>query len=303
MASSSLTLWIRSLLAVLLSMVIAAAALAGLASVYQPLRWSDVRSKSSLGRDLVRKRCGTCHSVDASASRCPPLHNIGKIGAERIAGMSAEAYILQSILEPNAFRVDPTVHMPAMADTLTDSEIREIVYFLANQGNEISRDAVQKLTIQRVESSKSSRPLDYELIQIGEQVFYGKGKCHSCHRYGSSLGPELHQTAGFSEAFLRESILAPHASVSGPYKLSLIQLRDGAIRTGVVVETNEREIELMVNTESGFGIEVISLEDVERDEQGKPAIKPSATSLMPSYEGVLDEREIQGLIEMLRALR
>jgi putative heme-binding domain-containing protein len=295
--------WFRRIAAVVFSLCLATAGLAGLASLYRPIKWAAVGKTFVQGKDVFVKRCGSCHSIDASISRCPPLHNIGKIGAERIEGMSAAAYILESILDPNAFRADPSTHMPAMANTLTDGELRDIVYFLANQGAETSLEDVRKLPIKRLDEVKSSGDLDYDLVKIGESVFFGKGKCNLCHRYGSNLGPMLERTAGFSEAYLRESILAPHVAVSSAYRQTVVELRDGSILTGIVVGSSDRELQLLSNTERGGEITRISMEDIDRDDKDEPKIKQSALSLMPSYEGLLEEREVRGLIEMLRGLR
>jgi putative heme-binding domain-containing protein len=303
MGKPTFILWIRSVVAIVFSLCLATAVLAGLASVYRPIQWAAVSKNFVNGKSVFSKRCGSCHSIDESLSRCPPLHNIGKLGAERVEGMSAEDYILQSILDPNAFRADPSTHMPAMAKTLTDTELRNVVYFLANLGAESSLEDIQKLQIQRIDETKTSRALDYDLVETGESVYFGKGKCFVCHRYGSTLGPTLEHTAGFSEEFLRESILAPHVSVSSAYRQSIVVLRDGSIHTGLVVGSSEHELQLLSSTVRGGEIERIPIEDVDRDEHDEPKIKLSGLSLMPSYEGLLDERELKGLVEMLRGLR
>ena len=59
------------------------------------------------GRQLYRSLgCGNCHDPNLFGQRLgPPLDHIGTVAATRRAGMGAEEYVRQSILDPGAFVV------------------------------------------------------------------------------------------------------------------------------------------------------------------------------------------------------
>jgi mono/diheme cytochrome c family protein len=90
--------------------------------------------------------CTACHGQmdnPASAAIGPHLAQIGVIGAERVAGQSAEQYIYESILYPNAYIVPdcPTgpcaspSSMPAnFGARMTPEEMSDLVLYLASLG-------------------------------------------------------------------------------------------------------------------------------------------------------------------------
>ncbi|MEZ4668483.1 MAG: PQQ-dependent sugar dehydrogenase [Anaerolineae bacterium] len=77
--------------------------------------------------------CITCHQLDGSVGVGPSLLNIGVIGGSRVAGLDAEAYARQSILQPNAYVVDgflPGVMYQNYADQLTTEQVDELVAYV-----------------------------------------------------------------------------------------------------------------------------------------------------------------------------
>lgn len=87
------------------------------------------------GRQLTAARgCTACHAYAPgdAATIGPPLMNIANVAATRKPGMSAEAYIRESILDPNAFVVpgfQPV--MPPFRGVITDQELNDLVaYYL-----------------------------------------------------------------------------------------------------------------------------------------------------------------------------
>ena len=92
--------------------------------------------------------CVACHSIKGvggdGATVGPPLFRTGEIAAERRPGPSAEAYILESITNPDAFIMPncPTgpctsgVMPQHLADSLTSEQIQTIVDYLALLGTE-----------------------------------------------------------------------------------------------------------------------------------------------------------------------
>ena len=78
--------------------------------------------------------CGGCHTIEGLSAGTvgPNQTNIGSAAANRIPGMSAEEYILESILDPSAFVVEgyPDDVMPKnYGDLLTQEEVSDLVAF------------------------------------------------------------------------------------------------------------------------------------------------------------------------------
>ena len=78
--------------------------------------------------------CSSCHSTSSSPFGVgPSLAEIGRIAGERVPGLTAEEYLRQSIVDPNAFLVDDYTRglMPReYADHLTTEEIDNLVQYL-----------------------------------------------------------------------------------------------------------------------------------------------------------------------------
>lgn len=76
--------------------------------------------------------CVTCHSVDGSKLVGPSLQGIAARAGSTVSGMTAEAYLKQSILEPNAHVVKdyPQGVMQAYGKDLKEAEVADIVAYL-----------------------------------------------------------------------------------------------------------------------------------------------------------------------------
>jgi len=91
-----------------------------------------------VGKQLVAGKggCGTCHSiagVQGMAGRIgPELTQIGTVAATRKPGTSAQDYLTESILDPNAFPVPgfPPAMPPKGGADLSDQEVASIVAYL-----------------------------------------------------------------------------------------------------------------------------------------------------------------------------
>jgi mono/diheme cytochrome c family protein len=88
------------------------------------------------GKDLWEKKgaCIGCHAIGGiGGATGPNLTQVGAIAATRRPGMTAEAYLTESIRQPTAFVVQgfPPI-MPAYDPALlSDEEVRKIVLFMA----------------------------------------------------------------------------------------------------------------------------------------------------------------------------
>lgn len=93
------------------------------------------------GRDLFYENafgsnagCRICHSLEPDQRLVgPSLYGVATRAKTRIPGMSAEDYLRQSILEPDAYVVEgyPAGQMvPNLAEVLTDAQLEDLIAFL-----------------------------------------------------------------------------------------------------------------------------------------------------------------------------
>lgn len=97
---------------------------------------------------VTKGTCGACHvipGIDGAGGMVgPDLSNIGTAAETRIDGYSAEEYLLESILDPNAFIAPecpagdclPGLMLPNLADLLTTEEIDTLVSYLVTLDGE-----------------------------------------------------------------------------------------------------------------------------------------------------------------------
>jgi hypothetical protein len=93
---------------------------------------------------LLGAGCGSCHFLGALGERRkvgPDLTNIGNLAAERIAGLKADEYLRQSILDPNAFMAPscpngpclPNIMPATYGEFLSEAQVETLVQFLLSQ--------------------------------------------------------------------------------------------------------------------------------------------------------------------------
>jgi mono/diheme cytochrome c family protein len=161
------------------------------------------------GEEIYKTKgtCEICHRIGQKGTRAPDLAGIGARAAKTKPGMTAKAYILESLLQPQAYVVEgyppimPTVDKPPIA--LNRSEVWALAAFLESLGGNVD------VTLNDVPASVGAAaagggggaaevkiPGD---PKAGEAVFAGKGTCIACHKAGkvgaSPVGPDLSQIA------------------------------------------------------------------------------------------------------------
>ena len=88
---------------------------------------------------FLSKGCTGCHSIQGLATTGrigPDLTSVGQVAGQRVVGMSAEAYLAQSLATPQAFVVPgyETTTAGAMPDfNLTEGEIAALIDFLLEE--------------------------------------------------------------------------------------------------------------------------------------------------------------------------
>jgi mono/diheme cytochrome c family protein len=173
--------------------------------------------------------CETCHRIGQKGTRAPDLAGVGSRAATRKPGMSAKAYIIESLLQPAAYVVEgyppimPVVDKPPIG--LNRSELWAVTAFLESLGGtvDVKLDDIPKTA--GAPAGGTAAPAEVKIPgdpKSGEQVFQGKGGCIACHKAGkigaSPVGPDLSQIAKIQTPdYIMKKILDPRGmgTVSG----------------------------------------------------------------------------------------
>ena len=159
------------------------------------------------GEDIFHTKgtCEICHRIGQPGTRAPDLAGAGGRAAKRKPGMSAKAYLIESLLQPQAYVVEgyppimPAVDKPPIA--LNRSEVWALTAFLESLGGTVD------VTLNDIPASVGAAAAgggaaEFKIPgdpQAGAQVFQGKGTCIACHKAGkigaSPVGPDLSQIA------------------------------------------------------------------------------------------------------------
>jgi putative heme-binding domain-containing protein len=259
--------------------------------------------------------CSRCHTIDGSGQRSlgPPLNEIGKVGAGRKPGMTAAEYILESILDPGAFRAPGvTGGMPEglvrRGKNVRHRDVRQLVGYLANRGATAGADEIDRLSIPEVaKTSTADEDLDFRQVKLGEAIFRGKGQCTTCHplRAGAVVnltGPSLLNVGTLTADELREAIEKPSAKIAPGYQRAVAERADGRVVEGRLVEKTDDGIYVLQTNPAGeLATVFVPFCEMERSgEQGKLPYMVSKSSIMPGMKGVLTGEEIDALVAFLR---
>ncbi|NDJ78290.1 MAG: c-type cytochrome, partial [Chloroflexi bacterium] len=74
--------------------------------------------------------CIGCHALDDTAGVGPGLAGIGVTAATRVEGQSAEEYLRQTMLEPNAYVVENYQPIMPPYDSLSDDDLNNLIAYL-----------------------------------------------------------------------------------------------------------------------------------------------------------------------------
>ena len=169
--------------------------------------------------------CEICHRIGQKGTRAPDLAGVGARAAKTKPGMTAKAYLLESLIQPQAFVVEgyppimPAVDKPPIA--LNRSEVWALIAFLESQGGtvDVTLNDVPA-TVGAAAAGGSAAPAEVKIPgdpKAGEAVFAGKGTCIACHKAGkvgaSPVGPDLSQIAKIQTPdYIMKKILDPKGS-------------------------------------------------------------------------------------------
>ena len=267
------------------------------------------------GEETFRRYCARCHSLDegAGGGQGPNLHDIGLVAAKRKPGVDAPSYILESIVEPDAFHAPGYQGgMPlGLVRSLTDEQILDLVRYLAHRGAEPDPAQFAALKVPDLEEirlaplSDLSRPL----VLRGEHLFRNEAGCANATRStGSPSGRCSHRqlfgVGHVDDALIRQSILEPGARVAPGYRQVAVALADGRVLTGLRLSQDEDRLSLLSVDDRGQATrQDIPISEVDRDDDGSPLIRDSEVSPMPSnYGELLEAEDLNALVAYIRAM-
>ena len=167
--------------------------------------------------------CEICHRIGQKGTRAPDLAGIGARAAKTKPGYSAKQYIIESLLQPDAYIVEgypnimPHVDKPPIA--LNRSEVWALTAFLESQGGtpDVKLDDIPKSV---GAGAAGGAPAEVKLPgdpKAGEVVFSSKAGCIACHKAGkvgaAQVGPDLSQIAKIQTPdYIMKKILDPAGS-------------------------------------------------------------------------------------------
>jgi cytochrome c553 len=276
---------------------------------FYPLDARQVNLKA--GEHVFNTRCASCHNLrsNSEASYGPALVGIGELAHKRVAGMSGEAYLLQSIARPEAFRAPGSSGtMPSnLVNQLSEEELLNVVAFLASQGGTVRYRELLQLPMQWKVEEEAKQVLTLESIERGRNLFFGKLQCTRCHLIDgnpeSSLkAPTLAMIGNQSRRYLQEAITNPSAHISPAYVQSTIA-RDGKLLQGRRLPSKMHEVRLLVDQNDRWEIITLPRTELEPLNDEEALVLENKLSLMPVYEKNITPEETGSLIDFLSTFR
>lgn len=231
-------------------------------NVQNPFR-GDAQAVAA-GGELFQAHCATCHGHRGEGATGPDLSH-GSYGVgDRDEDLHAMVMRGRDV-------------MPGFRRTLGEENVWRVVTF------------IRSLT------GMDAGPATGD-VAAGERLFWGKGGCGQCHRVGANgggLGPNLTEIGIRRGApHLRESLAKPDADVPRDYNLVTVVTADGKTIQGVQRHYDTFSAQLM-DLQSNFHSYLRSeVKEITR----------SRKSLMPAYEKMFSETELNDLVAYLSGL-
>lgn len=233
------------------------------------------------GEQLYNQNCTACHGINGGA---------GEIGPEIVHNLSGS---LRGELDDNQIldvirNGTPRTAMPAWKGKLADDDILKVGAFL-----------------HALRGTALDNPLAGDVAH-GEEIFWGKGQCGSCHMLGGRgglRGPDLTNIAAMRKSNLIADALTKanhriygdggvHLSALPPmdtYDAIHITLRDGKALDGVLLNQDSYSLQLLGNDDQLYLLD----RDQVRDIVTKPPIMPT------DYDKRLAPKEFADLMAFL----
>jgi PQQ-dependent dehydrogenase (methanol/ethanol family) len=212
------------------------------------------------GKKLYAVHCAGCHGADAhGTAQAPNLQ-----GNRRLRGRSTDQ--LRAVIQHGV----PAAGMPAF--NLPGQELDLLARF------------VHSLNSSAVENALSGNPTE------GEQLFFGKAQCSSCHMVqgrGHAIGPDLSKVGReLTAAELEKALLHPDRNIAPGYEIVRVQLRNGQSIEGFVRGRTNFDLQLQ-DFEGRFHLlqtpEISSVDEEMRSLMKPPNVAPAELQNILAY--------------------
>lgn len=258
------------------------------------------------GEDLFwgDAQCYQCHKIGerGHGDRGPNLADIGfrsRFQAEELGLSSGTKYLIQSVLEPDAYVVagftKDMVRAYQPPINLRAEEITSVITYLQSQGGEVDTWGID-IRANSLQTTPSFNPFHLGDVERGKALFTEMGcdKCHAVGNRGGGLGPDLSSIGAYRNwAWLAESILDPNAEVGINWTPVTVELDWGDPVVGILRADTESSVTVLVGKDE--------FETVSKDEIATVDI--SEESNMPTNFGeILTFQQIADLIGYLQTL-
>jgi putative heme-binding domain-containing protein len=264
------------------------------------------------GGGTFRDHCGACHIVEKGISthHGPNLYNFGKLAGRRKPGMSAARYVLESVLDPEAFVASENRRgMPRnLASALSPDELRNVVAYVVSRGAAPDYDELRRLEIPDMRHASAKRTVRLDAMELAERALRQQGQCLQCHSlYRNAeytvFAPSLFGVGLSDVEQVRESITDPNKLVSPVHHEVNVYLADGRVVSGTLISRTADRLVMVARGKLNERIHVdVPISDVET-EDGEPLIVPSGTSPMPTgLDKLLTENELEAILTLIRQL-
>src|ERR1051325_4733953 len=138
------------------------------------------------GEEIFKTKgtCEICHRIGQKATRAPDLAGVGSRAAKTKPGMSAKAYIIESLIHPTAFIVEgyppimPAVDKPPIG--LNRSELWALTAFLESLGGTVDVTLNDIPATAGAAAGGGGAVAEVKIpgdAKAGEAVFQGKAGC------------------------------------------------------------------------------------------------------------------------------
>ena len=261
-----------------------------------------------------KAQCYQCHRMGERGEglRGPDLSDIGfraRIQAQKLGLDAATEYLIQSLLQPDAYLVEgytnamATVYQPPI--DLSAKELTAVIAYLQSQGGEVDTWAIN-LNKEKLATLPAMNPFRRGDPERGKTVFQEVG-CNSCHTVGArkavSVGPDLTQIGAYRNwTWLAESLVDPNAEIGKEWQYATVYLapeEDDVFALeeeieGFLRKITDAEVEILVAPER---LERLPKERVTR-------VEVSEISKMPTnYVEILSFQQMADLITYLQTLK
>ena len=222
---------------------------------------------AAAGRLLYNQSCTNCHGLDATAGdRAPAL------AAQRSYNRTSDQDLFNAITQGI-----PGTGMPAVGLSADDSW-RIVAY------------------IRSLRASAADFPPEGD-VALGEAIFNGKGRCHTCHAIegrGGLIGPDLTDLGARSTVQrIRDALSVARPHPPSGFRPVTAHLKDGSKVRGVLKNENNFSFQILGTDDRLHLLSSDEIEHLDRD----------AASLMPSdFDERLSSEEFAGLVAYLSRL-